>query len=148
MAFSLLPPVVAALVALPLALGFWMLVTGLLAVLSGWPALAAAFPGGPRPVGEAIRGQVLGTGRVQEKNVTTAIPTAGGLYLYPMVLFRYRRPPVLVPWTMVRYLESHQLLWARWHEIDLGGVATLKVRPGLLPILKAHGVAIPADALA
>jgi hypothetical protein len=145
---SILTPVVAALVALPLALGFWMLVTGLLAVLSGWSALAAAFPGGARPLGEPIRGQVLGTGRVQEKNVTTAIPTAAGLYLYPMVLFRYRRPPVLVPWTKVRYLDSHQLLWARWHEVDLGGVTTLKVRPGLLPILRSHGVVIPADALA
>ncbi len=148
MSLPVLAPVVATLVALPLALGLWMLVTGLLAVLSGWPALAAAFPGGPRPAGKPIRGQVLGTGSVQEKNVTTVIATEAGLYLYPMVLFRYRRAPVLVPWARIRYRESHQFLWARWHELDLGGVTTLKVRTRLLPILRSHGVPVPADALA
>lgn len=144
----MLAPIVALIVALPLFGGFWLLVTGLLASLSGWPALAAAFPGGPRPEGDVIRGQVLGIGRVRENNVTNIVATATGLYLYPMVLFRYRRPSVLVPWGKVRYQTSHQLLWARWHEVDLGGVTTLKVRDRVLPLLRSHGVTVPSDALA
>ncbi|MFN8574509.1 MAG: hypothetical protein U0132_20825 [Gemmatimonadaceae bacterium] len=125
--------------------GLWTVVTGLLASLSGWTALAESFPGGERPAGEVIRGQVIGMGRVQEKNVTFVIATTAGLYLYAMPLFRFRRQPVLVPWRRVRYAESHRFLWARWHDVDLGGVTTLKVRPRLLAVLASHGVAIPSD---
>ncbi len=144
---SSLTPLWGFLAALPVAVGAWLLVTGLLSTLSGWPTLAATFPGGPVPPGNRLRGQVLGLGPVRENNVTIVVPTTQGLYLYAVVLFRVRRRPVLVPWPKVRYLESRQLLWARWHVLDLGGVTTLRVRPDLLPVLRSHGVAVPSEAL-
>ena len=142
---SLLPTIIAALTGLLLVAAVWLLVTTLLSALSGWPALAAAFPGGPIPDGERLRGQVLGLGLVRENNVTTLVPCARGLYLYAMILFRLRRPPVLVPWSQVRYRDSRRLLWSRWYVLDLGGVTSIRVRQRLGPILRAHGVALPAE---
>lgn len=148
MTATLLAPALAILGGLLFFTGFWLLVTSVLTTLSGWPSLAATFPGGSRPAGRALWGQVIGMGPVQEKNVTAVIPAVSGLYLYPMALFRFRRPPVLVPWFRVRYVSSHQFLWSRWHKLDLGGITTINVRPALLSLLRDHGVAVPADALA
>jgi hypothetical protein len=125
--------------------GFWFLVTGILASLSGWSALVEAFPAGPRPPGTVLRGQVLGLGRVRENNVTNLIETPEGLYLFPMALFSFRRPPVLVPWRRIRYLDAHQFLWARWHDIDLGGVATIRVKDPVITLLQVHEVSVPVD---
>jgi len=140
-------PLLGILVGTPLFLGWWLLITSLLLWVTGWRRLAAAFPGGPRPEGEVLRGQVYGFGRVNENNVTNAIPTRDGLYLYPMVLFRFRRPPVLVPWDRIRYLESGRQLWVRWHRIELGGTVRVRVGTRLLRELRGHGVAVPSDLL-
>lgn len=128
--------------------GLWLLVTGALASFSGWTALAEAFPGDFRPNGEVLRRQVVGLGSIKENGVTNVILAPQGLYLFPMVLFGYRRAPVLIPWAKLRYIESHKVLWSRWHEVDLGGITMLKVRDQLLSALRQHGVRIPADALA
>jgi hypothetical protein len=133
---------------LALFAGLWLLITAALASLSGWTALAAAFPGSFRPVGEVVRRQVFGLGSVQEKGVTNVIAAPQGLYLFPMVLFAFRRSPILVPWAKVRYRESHKLLWSRWHEVDLGGISVVKIGDRLLPALREHGVSVPSDALA
>lgn len=143
-----LAPILAVPLALLLFCGFWAGVTTLLAHLTGWPALAAAFPGGAVPPGERLRGMVYGFRRVNENRVTTVVPTAAGLYLYPMLLFRLARPPVLVPWNRVRYESERSFLWGRWHDIDLAGITTMRVAPALLPVLRRHGVAIPGSALA
>ena len=50
-----LAPVVAVPLALLLFAGFWVAVTSLLAHLTGWPALAAEYPGGEEPQGERLR---------------------------------------------------------------------------------------------
>jgi hypothetical protein len=125
--------------------GFWLLITAILSTFSGWPALAESFPGGAIPPGERLRGRVLGVGSVRENNVTVLVPTPRGLYLYAMFLFRCRRSPLLVPWSRVGYLGSGQMLWARWYDLDLGGISTLRVRQSLGPVLRSYSVAIPAD---
>ncbi len=142
---SPLPVFLVILTSLLLFVALWLLVTTLLSTLSGWPALAAAFPGGPIPPGTRLRGQVIGLGAIQEKNVTTLIACPQGLYLYALFLFRLRRPPVLVPWSQVRCLERKRFLWNRWYVLDLGGVTTLRVRQGVAPALRAHGVTLPPD---
>ncbi|MEO8140229.1 MAG: hypothetical protein ABI742_11310 [Gemmatimonadota bacterium] len=145
---SALAIVASVLVGLACFAGLWLLITGALASFSGWTALAEAYPGGLRPNGEVVRRQVVGLGRTKENGVTNVILAPQGLYLFPMVLFGYRRAPVLVPWGRLRYVESHQIFWSRWHEVDLGGITILKVRGQLLSALREHGVSIPADALA
>lgn len=138
-------PLLGVLVGVPLFAAWWLAITSLLLWVTGWRRLAAAFPGGPRPGGEVLRGQVYGFGRVNENNVTNVITARDGLYLFPMFLFRFRRPPVLVPWDRVRYLESGRQLWVRWHRVELGGTARVRVSTRLLRELRAHGVRVPAD---
>jgi hypothetical protein len=143
-----LAPVVAVVLGLVLFAGFWALITGVLASLSGWSALAAAFPGGAQPGGTVLRGQILGLGPIRENNVTNVVLTPQGMYLYPMILFRFRRPPVLVPWNRIRYSDTQQFLGMSWHRIDLGSVASARIRGKLLAALRDHGVGVPASALA
>ena len=107
----------------------WLGVGTMLAELSGWPRLARTFPGGARPDGQRLRRQVVKIGSVNENGVTGIVVSAAGLYLDTMFLFRFRRPPVLIPWNLVRPLTERRFLWYRWHELDLGGITTISVRP-------------------
>ena len=132
-------------VALPLFAIFWVLITGVLASISGWPNLADTFPAGERPDSEALRRSVLKIGRIGENNVTTLRPTPQGLYMSANPLFRFRRPPVLVPWNRIEYVTSHRVLWQRSSTLDLGGITTIRVRNRVLPVLRAHGVRVPDD---
>ena len=112
-----------------LFVAMWFGVGALLAEMSGWPDLARKFPGGPRPNGQRLRRQVIKIGSVNENGVTGIVVSESGLYLDAMLLFRFRRPPVLVPWDSVTYSTDRRFLWYRWHEFDLGGITTISVRP-------------------
>ncbi|MGQ0642659.1 MAG: hypothetical protein ACT4P6_18100 [Gemmatimonadaceae bacterium] len=129
-------------------LGIWFIVTTLLAIISGWTELAAAFPGGSRPGGQILRRLVLKVGAVGEKGVTALIPTADGLYLESHPLFRFRRPAVHIPWRRIRYVDSHRVLWQRSLTFDLGGITTIRVRDRALAVFQAGGVQVPTNVAA
>jgi hypothetical protein len=117
--------------------GLWLFVCALLAEISRWPALARRFPGGERPEGTVLRGQVIGIGLVGENNVTYLVPTPTGLYMYAHLLFRFRRPPILVPWSEVQYESTRQFLWMRSHKLSLGGgVTTIRIKHKALDTLQ------------
>ena len=137
MASAVLPFALAVLALCAFA-GLWLVVCAILSELSGWPRLARAFPGGARPPGKRIRGQVVGIGLVGENNVTGLIPTAEGLYIYSHPLFRFRRPPILVPWTEVHYDGERGALWWRSVGIDLGRITMLRLRPKAFPVLAPY----------
>jgi len=102
-------------------LGFWLLSNALAAYSSGWSALAKRFRAGPQPAGPKL------TGQVARSRSTVMIPTATGLYLHshPLVLFH---PPLLIPWSLIRYAGGHQFLWLHTRVLDLDGVTTIGVR--------------------
>ena len=117
--------------------GLWLFVCALLAEFSRWPALARRFPGAERPGGTVLRGQVISVGIVSERNVTFLIPAAAGLYMYAHFLFRFRRPPILVPWSEIRYESTRRLLWMRSHKLSLGGnLASIRIRDKALRALE------------
>lgn len=137
-------PVLVPLMAVPLLVGMWALVTTVLTQLTRWPQLAEAFPGGAVPPGPRLR-VVLGFGPVRENNVTTLVPTADGLYFKALWFFRLRRRPILLPWNQIHYVRSRQFLWARWHTLDLAGITTMNVRHSFIAVLREYGVQVPAD---
>ena len=108
--------------------GLWVGVCSLLAFLGGWPALAAHFKAAGRPAGAPLKGEVRGMGWVGENGVTHMIVSDAGLYLYVNPLFRVLRPPLLLPWSRVRFLHERQLLFLRSYVFDLAGVTTLTVK--------------------
>jgi hypothetical protein len=118
--------------------GLWLVVGAILSELSGWSRLARAFPGGARPPGPRIRRQVVGMGLVGENGITGLIPTAEGLYIYSHPLFRFRRPPILVPWTEVHNDGERGALWWRSVGIDLGRITMLRLRPKAMPVLAPY----------
>jgi hypothetical protein len=108
--------------------GMWLAIGALFAQMSGWSELANEFPGKFRPEGPRLRRQVVKLGSVNENGVTTLVLSTAGLFLESIFLFRFRRPPVLVPWPALRYLGERRFLWQRWHEFDLGGITTIGVK--------------------
>jgi hypothetical protein len=111
--------------------------------LSRWPELARRYPGGEQPEGRSLHRQVLSMGRTSELFMTTLVPTAAGLYFYSFPLFRFRRPPILVPWSVVRHTSEREMLGRRWHVLDLGGVTVMRVKE---PAWQAMAAYIPSDA--
>jgi hypothetical protein len=108
-------------------LGVWLLSNFVGAHTSGWSALATRFRTGPQPEGLRLKHQVVRVGKVRESRATIMIPTTAGLYLYshPLMLFR---PPLLIPWSLIRYAGGHQFLWLHTRVLDLDGVTTIGVR--------------------
>lgn len=125
--------------------GMWLLVSALLAEFSGWSSLARRYPGGPRPDGQRIHGAVMGMGAVGENNVTVMIPTADGLYLYASPLFRFRHPPVMVPWRDIRDGGERGKLWWRNVALELGSEVTIRIRPRAHPALAPYLALAPAN---
>jgi hypothetical protein len=108
-------------------LGVWTLSNWSGAHTSGWAALARRFRAGAPPDSPRLTHQVVRVGRVGERRATTMIPTSDGLYLcsHPLMLFR---PPLLIPWSLIRYAGGRQFLWMHARVLDLDGVTTLGVR--------------------
>jgi len=109
--------------------GLWLVIGAVLSAVSGWSQLAATYPGGARPVGRRLKRQVVGMGVVGENGVTTMVLAPDGLYLYSHPLFRFRRPPVLVPWKLVAVGEERGLLWWRYMPVTLASEVTMRVKP-------------------
>lgn len=106
----------------------WLFVGALLSQLSGWPRLAERFRVEGVPSGRLLGGQVVAVGWVNENNVTNLIIGPEGLCLKASLLFRFRRPTLLVPWPYVRYVSQRKVLWWKSFLLDLGDVTTLRIR--------------------
>src|SRR5690349_9031123 len=108
-----MPPAIAFLFPL-FFVAMWLLIGALLAEISGWPVLARQFRTTHRPAGSPLRHQVVALGPTSESGVTRIITSPAGLYLDTHPLFRFRRPPLLVPWTAIHYRSERRFLWRRW----------------------------------
>jgi hypothetical protein len=108
---------------------FWMAIGALLTQVSGWRRVPERFPAGDIPPdGVRFWNQVAAFGVVRENNVTRLVVSPAGLHVSAMVLFRFRRPPILVPWDQVRWQSERRFLWVRHHRLGLGGLATITVK--------------------
>lgn len=105
----------------------WVVSNAIGAYTSGWSALARRFRAGSQPEGPRLTHAVVRVGAVRESRGTVLIPTEPGLYLrsHPLMFFR---PPLLIPWSLIRYAGGHQFLWMHTRVLDLDGVTTLGVR--------------------
>jgi hypothetical protein len=111
-----------------LFLAMWLGVGAMLAEMSGWSTLSRRYRVSARPDGRRLRSQVVMVGAVSERGVTHLIVGPAGLYLYANLLFRFRRPSLLVPWSAIHFVTERRLWWRRWYEFDIGGTTTLGVR--------------------
>lgn len=124
-------------------IGMWLFVGALLGEFSGWTSLARRFPGGARPKGTRLRRVVVQMGAVSENGVTVLIPTTDGLYLYSHPLFRFRRPPILLPWSEIRYAGERGRLWWCRTMLEVSGSTPLGVKPKGYAVLAPYMVQRP-----
>jgi hypothetical protein len=121
-----------------LFVGLWLTVGGLLAVGSGWVQLARRYRSTSRPSGLDLGFPVRRVGWVVENHVTRLCVVPEGLYLSALFLFRFLRPPLLVPWTDVHVGSMSRLFWRAGVTLDLGHVTTIRVSSDAYALIKSH----------
>jgi hypothetical protein len=123
----------------PLYFGaLWCLVCALLSYIGGWTPLAKRFRWQSAFVGDRWRFQ-SGQMRwhVNYGNCLTVGGNAQGLYLAVLPLFRFRQPPLLIPWEEVT-VARRRFLFLQWVRFELGRELhiPLLVRPRLAERLR------------
>jgi hypothetical protein len=101
-------------------LAMWIGVMALLAYMSGWWKLAAVYRAQRPPSGRCF---LLAGGKVGDvwyRGCLTVYASAEGLYLSVWPIFRFREPPLLIPWSDIRNRREKRWLWFRYIEFDVG----------------------------
>ena len=87
----------------------------------GWHQWWRRFPGGPTrpPDGVTYSWRSARTGRfgTRYNNCLKVTVASAGLYVVPLFLFRLFHPPLLLPWSCVRSVETQQVLGFRGLEL-------------------------------
>lgn len=86
----------------------WCSVSLLSAKFGRWNQLASKYAATGIPTGKMYRFQSAKLGNVKYKNALNLHVSSRGLYMVPMVLFRFGHPPVLVPWRNIRLEQKKE----------------------------------------
>ena len=124
----------------PLFVLLWFLVTGLLAVVSGWTGLAKRWRTQNTPEGERFRMASAAIGArflpVSYSNCLTVVVSDKGLAISILFPFRFLSPPLFIPWSQVSHVSEGRFLFFRhviveplnhWSRIKLYGKVGSKV---------------------
>lgn len=107
-------------------IGFWTLVTGLLAELGGWRELGQLYPEPKGIKRTAVRSFGMTSVDLRRgwfplpvnyANVISMVVGAEGLHLRVWKIFAFRHPPLFIPWMQVERFEAGRLLF--WHTLTL-----------------------------
>ena len=120
---------------------FFCAISGLLALVAGWPSLARRYPATHQPPGEELSFQVYGVGGVRENGVTVLVVSPEGLFLRPIIFFRVGRRPLLIPWEAIESATPGPFRWRPSYLLAIQGGGTVRVgedayermRPRLAP---------------
>jgi hypothetical protein len=109
--------------------GLWAGVSYLLSRLSGWRTLAERYPGAEEPKGERLLWTSGQLGAVSFNSCLNMTFSSAGFHLVPSLMFRLFMPPLLIPWSGVRFEGFSQLLFLEFAHLRLGGAdgAALRV---------------------
>jgi len=118
--------------------GLWLGVGALLSQLSGWPRLAQRFRAANRPPGQVLKRQVAKIGLVSEGGVTHMIVSPEGLYLWTNPLFRFLRPPLMIPWTAITGVREARWLWLKMYVLNVADITTIQVSRRALCVLRPY----------
>jgi hypothetical protein len=138
----------------PVAFGaMWLGICSVLAILSGWPSLAADFRASERATGDVFR-FVSGSMGLAVFPVSygsclfiTVAPT--GIHISILFLFRIFSPPLFIPWAEVESVEEKRFLLFRstsirirghWPKITLRGQSAQRVAAVYAQWSSQHGI--------
>jgi hypothetical protein len=122
--------VIAFIVLIP---AMWFGIISLLAQASGWERLAADYPAKRPPSGQRFILEWAKVGAVYYRHCLTIYRAPEGIYLSVWPIFRFRQPPLFIPWRELRNRREKRMFWTRVEEFDVGSpsVGTLQLRPAL-----------------
>ena len=128
----------------------WLLVSAIISFIGGWSTLAKRFA-----LKSPFRGDRWGGQSGQMRwtagygNCLTVGASPDGFYLAISILFRFRHPPLLVPWTEVA-ITRRRFLFFRYVRFGLGSELNipLYMREGIAERIKqAAGSNWPVEAI-
>ena len=106
----------------PLFAAFWLGITALLAHLSGWTRLAQRFGSDAVVEGEHFRFASAAIGAavpVSYRNCLSVTVGRSGFSIRPFFAFRFRSPPLFIPWTQVAGVSEQQVWLVRAAVVSL-----------------------------
>ena len=132
---------VVVLVSLLAFVPLWLLITGLISTLGGWHSLAdryAAPDGFEVAPDQRFRFRNILLRRLpwfpaRYRGCVTVSLSPAGLHLAVLFIFRFRHPPLLIPWTAIVRCEEGAFLGFGWTEVesrDAESVIRIFGRPG------------------
>ncbi len=133
MPFAAINPIWFLPLMLPVTIGFWLLITGLVSLTGGWHLLVREFPAIHRPDGLNFRCRSLHIRPLANYNRCINVTLSSvGIYLVPMWIFRCFHAPLLIPWDKVGAMQSRRVGWRTYYSvpIEAGGKS---IRLGLPP---------------
>jgi hypothetical protein len=122
----------------------WLAIGAALAYVSGWRWLAARYATPYRPPGQTLAWQVYSVGHVSDSGVTGLRLSPQGLYIWASPMFRFMRPPLLIPWHEIRYGSERNILWQRTHTLRLGGEVRIRITDRALRAMEPYLADCPA----
>jgi len=111
----------------------WIGVAVALSHMSGWPKLAAVYRAQRPPSGKCLLFTGGKIGDVWFRGCLTIYTSPEGLYLSVWPIFRFREPPLFIPWNEIRNRREKCLLWSRLIEFDVGSppIGTMRLLPAV-----------------
>ena len=103
--------------------GMWFGVLALLSQMSDWRKLAADYRAERPPSGTCLPLQGGKIGGVWYRGCLTIYASREGLYLSVWPIFRFREPPLFIPWTAIRNRREKRYLWSRLTQFEVGSPA-------------------------
>ena len=100
--------------------GLWVGISFLMSRLSGWSSLARRYRAAAPPEGERLTWASGQIGSVSFRSCLNLTLAPSGLFLVPMLPFRLFMPPLLVPWTDVRFEGFSRILFLDFACFRLG----------------------------
>ncbi len=101
--------------------GMWVGVSYLLSRMSGWRALSQRYPAVAEPVGERLIWASAQLGGVSFRSCLNMTLSPAGLYMVPARMFRLFMPPLLIPWSDVRFAGFPKVFFFEFACLRLGG---------------------------
>lgn len=107
---------------------FWMLVVGLISLLSGWQRLAQRYRATLPPSGQKWTWQYGMIGWAGYRGVLNLTANDAGLFMEVMWLFRFGHPPLFIPWQEFREAKVTNFLFYRQVKAKIGFPTVATVR--------------------
>jgi len=111
----------------------WAGVLAMLSHMSGWSQLAALYRAQRPPAGRCILMSGGKIGDVWYRGCLTIYTSDQGLYVSVWPIFRFREPPLFIPWSAIRNRRQTRWLWTRMIEFDIGSppIGTMRLLPAV-----------------